>query len=597
MTTTDSGVTLSRREDRRMALLLAAAAALLYAPTLAYDFTAWDDPEYILRNPLIRSLDLASIRSQFTHFYLANYTPLHLTTYTILRAVAGVQPWAYHALNVGLHGLCAALGYLLLRRLALPVAAAALGAAIFLAHPAQVEVVAWANQTKTLQATAFGLAALLSLLRFRDERAAGKGGGAYAATLLLFAAALLSKPQAIAFPALYFLAERSLGRDRKRLPWGAWVPFALLAAPAAWIGRLAQARWGAVKLYGDLGLAGSLFETPILLVRYLRLAIFPTDLTIVYELRRVESFLDLRAFACAILLVAIAACAWRLRNRPGRPWHALGWFVAPLVPVLGWVPLHVPMAERYLYPSLLALGWVLGGTSEALPVRARRMLWIVPALFAVLAVQRMPAWKNADAVWETAIRDHPGSAHAWIGRGAYRADQSQVLAAEGDFREAIRLDPGNVEAWTNLGVVLNRLGRPQEALPAWARAAALEPRAVWPKLLIARDLSRRGDRARAAALYDEAIRLKPDMAAAWLYRAAARQRTGDLTGALSDLERAVALDPLLTDAQVGLGNFLDQRGDRAGAIKAYHDALNCAPAESPTIARVRQRLEALEGSP
>jgi hypothetical protein len=43
------------RHDRRVVLLLAAAATLLYAPTLAYDVTGWDDPEYIRFNPLIRS--------------------------------------------------------------------------------------------------------------------------------------------------------------------------------------------------------------------------------------------------------------------------------------------------------------------------------------------------------------------------------------------------------------------------------------------------------------------------------------------------------------------------------------------------------------
>jgi len=587
----------SRPGDLLPALLLALAATLLYAPTLGYDFTGWDDPEYVLRNPLIHSLDWASIRAQFTHVYLANYSPLHLLTYAILRATAGTAPWAYHGMNVGLHALCAALGYLLLRRLTRSTAGAALGAAIFLTHPAQVEVVAWVSQTKTLLATAFGLASLLCLLRFREALAAGKEGGAYAASVLLFVAALLSKPQAIAWPALYFLADRSLGDGRGRISWRAWAPFAITAVVFAWAGREAQARWGAVKLYGDLGLAGSLLETPILILRYLRLALLPTDLTVVYELRRVESFLDVRMWACAILLAAIAALAWRLRAARARPWHAMGWFLAPLVPVLGLVPLHVPMAERYLYPSLLALGWVLGGASMAVPERARRTLWLVPVLFAALALQRMPAWRDADRVWETAVREHPESAHAWIGRGSYRAYAGRTASVEGDFREAIRIDPENVEAWTNLGVVLNRLGRTGEALHAWERAAAIEPRAVWPKLLIARDLSRRGERARAAALYDEAIRLKPTMAIAYLYRAAALQREGDGEGALSDLERAAALDPFLTDAHVALGTFREQRGDRAGALKAYRDALAGAVVETPDITQVRRRVEALGGSP
>jgi len=583
-----------RPADLRAALLVALAAAALYAPTLAYDFTGWDDPGYVVNNPLIRSLDLASIRLIFSRFYFANYTPLHLLSYAIVRATAGPAPWAYHALNAGLHALCAGLGYLLLRRLALPVAGAALGAAIFLTHPAQVEVVAWVNQTKTLLATAFCFSATLALLRCRRERAAGKGGrGAYVGALILFAGALLSKPQAIAFPGILFAAERSLGRGPERLPGRAWIPFAILAGLGAWIGEAAQAKWGAVKLYGSLGLAGSLLESLILFIRYLRLTFLPTELTVVYELRRVESFLDPRVLASAILLAAIAAAAFRLRAARGRPWHALIGFAAPLVPILGWVPLHVPMAERYLYPSLLAFGWWVGGAAGALPARCRRALWIVPVLFASLALARMPAWKDAHAVWETAIRDHPGSAHAWIGRGAYRADTGQVTPAEGDFREALRLAPENVEAWTNLGVVLNRLGRSEEAVRAWERAGAIEPRAVWPRMFIARHLSRRGENARALALHDGVIRQKPDMAMAYLYRAAARQRTGDLAGVEADLARAAALDPFLTDAHTSLGRLREQRGDLAGARKAYLDYLTYFAGDPAEAWRVRERLQVL----
>ncbi len=587
----------SRPGDLLTALLLALAAVLLYLPTLGYDFTGWDDPPYVLTNPLTRSLDPDSIGRIFSHFYEANYFPLNLIAYAMLRSVAGQAPWAYHALNVGLHALCAALGFLLLRKLPLPRSAAALGASVFLAHPAQVEVVAWVSQTKTLLATAFGMGSLLALLRYRDEGRADGGMWTYGASLLLFVAAMLSKPQAIAFPGVFFCMERVVPPRSSRLPLLLWIPFVGLAAAGAWVSVAAQASAGAVKAYGPMGVVGQLLGSLVLLVRYLRVALLPVNLSIVYEMSPVRSATEARVVGAALLLLAVTAVVWRLRKSPLRPWLALGAFSAPLVPVLGWIPLAIPMADRYLYLPLLAFGWIVAGLSLRVPPGVRVTFWIVPALLAALSLARMPAWRDAGALWDTAVRQHPTSPHAWIGRGSRQFDAGDAAAAERDFRRAIALDGRSLDAWTNLGLALNRQGRFEEAVQTWRRALAIDPRADWPRLLIARDMTRRGDPRGALGLYDAVIRERTEFAMAHLYRAAARQRMGDLEGALSDLERAVALDPLFTNAQAALGNLRDQRGDRVGAIRAYHEALTYAPEESPTIDRIRERLRALEAGP
>ena len=159
-----------RYTDFRVALLLVTAAAALYASTLAYGFTGWDDPLYVLENPLIRSLGSGSIGMLFSHFYLANYTPLTLLLYSVVYSLFGPAPWVYHAVNVALHALCTFLVFRILRDLTVPRAGAALGAALFLAHPVQVEAVAWVSQTKTLLATAFGLVSFRLLFRFRKMR-------------------------------------------------------------------------------------------------------------------------------------------------------------------------------------------------------------------------------------------------------------------------------------------------------------------------------------------------------------------------------------------------------------------------------------------
>ncbi len=582
-----------RYTDFRVALLLATSAAALYAATLTYGFTGWDDPLYVLENPLIRTLGSGSIGMLFSHFYLANYTPLTLLLYNVVYALFGGAPWVYHAVNVALHALCTFLAFRILRDLAVSRAGAALGAALFLAHPVQVEAVAWVSQTKTLLATAFGFASFRLLFRYREMRPGASRY--YGASLLLFACAMLSKPQAIAFPGIFFCLERAMADRSRRLPLAAWIPYGALAIGGTWVSVLAQSSVGAVKAYGPMGVLGNALQSLVILVRYLKQALFPIDLSVAYELSPVLSLAEPRVFAAALVLAAIGTGAWWARRSAARPWHALGAFVAPLVPVLGWVPLNIPMADRYLYPAMLAVGLLVGGATGGLRPRAslRAALWIAPVLLALLSLLRMPLWHDGGSLWEAEIEAHPRSSHAWIGRGSYRFERGDSKGAESDFREAIALDGSIHEAWTNLGLTLNAQEKPKEAVLAWRRALALVPTADWPRLLIARDLGRRGENEEARALIEAVIGERPDFAMAYLYRAALRQRTGDAVGAEADLVLAATLDAFLTEAHEALGRIREARGDVQGAREAYTRFLVYWGGDLAKADAVRQRIERL----
>lgn len=577
-----------RYTDFRVALLLATAAAVLYASTLAYGFTGWDDPLYVLENPLIRTLGSSSVGMLFSHFYLANYTPLTLLLYNVVYAFFGAAPWVYHAVNVALHALCTFLAFRILRDLSVSRAGAALGAAIFLAHPVQVEAVAWVSQTKTLLATAFGLASFRLLFCFRKMRPGASRY--YGASLLLFACAMLSKPQAIAFPGILFCLERAMPDRSRRLPWAAWIPYGALAIGGAWVSILAQSSVGAVKAYGPMGILGNALQSLVILVRYLKQALFPIDLSVAYELSPLLSLAEPRVFGAALVLAAIGAGAWWARRSAARPWHALGAFVAPLIPVLGWVPLNIPMADRYLYPAMLAVGLLVGGATRGVHPRLRAALWIAPVLLALLSLLRMPLWHDGGSLWEAEVAAHPRSSHAWIGRGSYRFERGDTEGAESDFRKAIALEGSVYEAWTNLGLALNVQGKPKEAVQAWRRALVLEPSADWPRLLIARDLGRRGESEEARTLIEAVIGERPDFAMAYLYRAALRQRTGDAAGAEADLVRAATLDVFLTEAHEALGGVREARGDVRGAREAYTRFLLYWGGDLAKADAVRERL-------
>src|SRR5437667_3546396 len=182
-------------------LLFVVATLVLYSSDLRLGFFSVDDSGYVVNNPWIRSFSAKNLGHILGAPYFANYSPVHLLSYTLDYAFAGASAPAFHLSSNLWAGLVA--GSVFLVALALtrrrPVALAA--AALFVAHPAHVEAVAWISSRKDLVAAAFALPSLLAYLRYR------RGGAAaarwYAASLFLFLLALAGKLSVATFPAVF----------------------------------------------------------------------------------------------------------------------------------------------------------------------------------------------------------------------------------------------------------------------------------------------------------------------------------------------------------------------------------------------------------
>src|SRR5208283_4720778 len=84
------------------AIGLCAAVVAAYAPVRGAGFI-WDDDMHITQNPcIVGPLGLADIWTSRA----ARYFPLVLTTFWAEHAAWGLNPLAYHAVNVFMHGAC-----------------------------------------------------------------------------------------------------------------------------------------------------------------------------------------------------------------------------------------------------------------------------------------------------------------------------------------------------------------------------------------------------------------------------------------------------------------------------------------------------------
>jgi tetratricopeptide (TPR) repeat protein len=564
-----------------------------FLPALGAGFVSWDDESMLVVQTGYRAP--GALRWALASTVMGHWSPLAWLSFALDHRLGGLDPRVFHATSLALHGLNAALFYLLARRLLaaagperadpLHVVGAALAALVFAVHPLRVEPVAWISDRRDLLCATFLLLALLAYLR--GVRAGGQlARGWGLASLAAFAGALGSKGIAAVLPLLFLVLDwYPLGRAPRG--WLALVrekiPHLALALAGVVVTALAVRADAAPLGYGEYGplarLALAGHSAWMLLVRHL----WPVGLSPLYELPA-EVRLSAPRFLLPLLAAATLTVALvRLRRR----WPAgLATWLASLIvlaPVSGIVLAgrHVG-ADRYAYLAGLGLALLAGGGGVHLVARrsllARRIAGAAAALLlvglGVLSWQQTLHWRDSERLWRRAVAVEPDCASCLnnLGRALMRADgrrPREEAEAEARFRRALTLRPDQPGPYLNLGALLVGLGR----LDA-AEAVLREVVGRWPALAdgpagLAAVSGARGDEAAAAAL----------------------------------LRRALALDPGFTGARIELGRLLNNRGvaaAEAGRLREsaalLRESVGLLRADPEPLRNLRQVLRALRAA-
>jgi hypothetical protein len=425
-------------------LVFLALALVVYRGALDGPFVS-DDVPYLTMNPHVQGLSRENLVAILDPGgpvvpLAANYSPVHMLLHAAEWQVFGTRVRGYHVINIVLHSLVSWLLVLLFRTSRIPPAAAALGGAFFLLHPANVEAVAWISQLKTTSAMALAIGALLA-----HTRRPGLGA-------LLFALALLAKPlAAFALPVAALLDWTRDGRVRWRWLslWG-----------AAFAG-LASVEVGAFRDYGvenrpldadPLVWSRTIFA---LAMRYLAMAATSHGVSLFHELPRARSWLDPWWLAGAVALALLGwRTVWALRQRREEAAYWV-WAAVSFAPICQLFPFDFAMGDRYLYmvlPGLLggvllaggepwerALGAAAGRLSGRGwdPRRAGLLLLALPLAvlvfltFGIRSAERAALWRSAGLLNADAAAHYPEGrqAHLTRAREAARAGDLDGVAA------------------------------------------------------------------------------------------------------------------------------------------------------------------------
>lgn len=473
-----------------LALLLAGATLAVYFPVNRFPFISLNDGEYVTDNLRIQTLNWETVRWSLTTFHAANWHPVTWLSHAIDYQLFSLDPAGHHDSNLLLHVLNALLLFWILWRSTGKPGRSFMVAALFALHPINVESVAWIAERKNLLSMFFLLLTLASYQWYaRRPRV-----GAYVMVVILFALALMSKPQVVTLPFLLLLwdywpleriatrhspfafrqtstadrfdemqlAERSeqasseerQANGEERFLWLVVekLPLFALSAACALLTMEAQraggAMGGALQSYS---LVNRVENAIVAYSRYVGKAIWPAHLAFFYP--HPPGFARREVLELFLLLAVITAAV--IANW-SRRYLLVGWlwFLGALVPMIGIVQVgNQGLADRYGYLPFvglfIAICWLAADWSEE---RHLPQPWLAAAGACILLVLAFVTRRQLN-YWS-------GDLPLW----------SHTVAVT-------RHNPG---AETVLGEILQKEGHPQEAILHFRKASAMDPHLAYP---------------------------------------------------------------------------------------------------------------------
>lgn len=487
-------------------LFLAVAAAATHAKVLGNGFV-WDDKIIVVENPDTRSLARLPAVLLSPDEMKPYYRPLTRASFLVDYRLFGLDPRAYHLVNLLLHVAASLLLYVLGLKLFQARAPALFAALLLAVHPIHCEAVAFVSARNNIFALCFGLLSFLIFIEATERRSHAR---AALSALAFFCAAMSKEPgfMVLAMLALWLVVPPLPGSRAGPRRWTLLVPH--LAAAAAYIALRSVSLGAPVAAGGVLpGLWTRLAQNYYVLPRYLLLALYPGKLAAYHEVPPQYAALP---WLPVVWLAFAAAIAVAVRRPSPASVVGLLWFAVNLAPVVNVVPIpSTSMAERFFYIPAAGLWLLAADLLSRAAARVPRRALAAAGAAAVVALAVRASFRNrdwlddvtlfrsavaaeptsvmahfnsgnslkdvgdlagAEAQWQAALALAPEDPGAHAQLGTLAAVRGDYRSAEQHYRVALRGDPSLAEAHLNLARILERTGRIQEARGHYLAASA-----------------------------------------------------------------------------------------------------------------------------
>jgi len=574
--------------------LFAAAGLVLlnlfvYAAVRHFDLVNWDDSTYVTENPtVLGGLSWSSAWWALTTGHSPYWHPMTWLSHLLDVTLFGSDAGAYHVTSLVLHTANTVLVFEVFRRLTREPRPSAFVAAVFAAHPLHVESVAWIAERKDVLSTFFWVLTVLAYVAYvRRPR-----WTRYAAMLVLYAFALMSKPMVVTLPVVLLLLDVwPLGRAQSER-WSRLVlekiPLLALAMATSVATVIVQHRVGAMAGLDALPWQVRAGNATIGYVAYLWKTVWPTHLAAFYPLFAIT---PARVAGAGLTLAAITVAVVAARRR--RPYLLVGWswYLVTIAPVIGLLQAgEQGMADRFMYVPmigvLLMVAWGAADLARRFPDHGARLVTgaavVVVAALAVTARAQVAHWSDSVALWQHGTRVTPESYIAHENLGQALRERGRLDEAKASYERALTHAPARSPGYlavihNSLGMVLTREGKTSEAHEHFEAAVGLNPGFAEAQSNLGNALAAAGRLPEAIGHYREAVRLKPDYTEPRVGLGSALLSQGNAAGAIPHYREALRLDPNLAQAHNGLGGALAMTGHTDEAMAQFTEALRLKP--------------------
>jgi len=566
-----------RKEIFISLFILLCVTFLSYSSVLNNDFLIWDDQKFILKNPLVHSVDLQNIVNIFKDVTHTSYVPLTVLTFAVEYHFFRFDPFFYHLNNLILHILVTGLVFLFCLQLHLTTRAAFFSAFIFALHPMHVESVAWVTERKDVLYASFYMLSLCCYCGYIKR----SSSAFYFLSLFFGFLSILAKPMALSLPLIILLCDWLNARRLSFRIFVEKIPYLLYILPISWITYSLHSRIPPTDLYKG-GLIW--FWT---LTFYIQKFFLPFKLNPLYQLPQPVSINHIPyILSLFIILLCIYLCIRFRKNR----WFVFAglFYLFSIFFLLKFDNSDVSIvADRYMYLPSLGFCLLIGVVSDQfikIYIKRNVLLHISRWMFCLFCLLLMVkifyqgnVWQNGISLWTEAINRHPQLGVYYYNRGgAYEQNNKYRLALK-DYNRAIELNKKGIHVYNNRGTVYAALGRHKLAIEDFNKALEMDPQ--YAEAYVNRGFSLKVMQRYDLALadFETALSINPLLDEAYLNMGFIYKLKGQHNLALSNYNRALQVNPYLEEGYNNRGNILNVMGQYGLALKDYNTALSLNP--------------------
>ena len=567
---------------------------LIFLPSLHNDFINWDDPEYLLNNPHVRTLTLANIRNIFTTTVLGSYHPLTTLSFALQYHFIKLNPYFYHLWNLILHAINAVVVLWLIYLLSGHWRIALLGALLFGIHPLRVESVAWVTERKDVLFSFFYLLSLVFHVYFVSRYPSKKF---YFLTLMFFILSLFSKSMAVTMPILLLIIDYHLKRKPCLKLITEKMPFFILSLIFGFIALWAQKVHAVFHKIWMFNFFERILITTYGLISYLVKWVAPVNLCGLYpHPEKINGLLPWPFYSSLFLIPALIYIILITLKFTRVIVFGFLFFISTIFLVLPVISLgHAMMSDRFSYIPSLGLSLILAqGMNYLIEPRIDFLRRLKPLLLSLilgyfvylsfLSWNYSRVWQNSNSFWSHVLAHFPQETMAYKLRGNYFLERKEYQKAFVDYNTALRLQPNYKEAYNNRGVIYLQAGQYDLALRDFNQTLHIDPNYYQAYLNRGWLYFRRSEYAQALADCGKTLSLKPHNEKAHLCRAQIYIKKKQYNLAIDDFNAILALNPYHAKSYYlrGWAKYLQGYGQEA--LSDFQEAHLLSPQDNSFVA-------------